>query len=80
MCVRAVANQISAAGWSWGYTTHLDDSGETLFCVDAQRYDGTRYIVRSDELLTALLDLRRSHRDVLPAMYRCRAGARLRFH
>ena len=52
-----IARQLSAADWSWGYTSHLTASGQTVFCVDAHRDDGKRYIVRSDELLTAFLEL-----------------------
>jgi hypothetical protein len=44
-------------GWSWGYTSLIDSAGQTLFNVDAHRHDGRRYIVRTDELLTAFLEL-----------------------
>jgi hypothetical protein len=44
-------------GWSWGSTSLIDSAGQTLFNVDAHRHDGRRYIVRTDELLTAFLEL-----------------------
>jgi hypothetical protein len=47
---------LSNAGWSWGYTSLIDSSGQTLFNVDAHCADGRRYIVRTDELLAAFLE------------------------
>ena len=52
-----IADNLAKQGWSWGYSSYLNDAGSTLFVVDANRDDGTRYIVRSDELLTAFLEL-----------------------
>ena len=51
-----VADKLSAAGWSWGYcsTVTRDDR---RWIVDAHRDDGHRYIVQSDELLSAFLEL-----------------------
>ena len=45
------------AGWSCGRTSLIDSAGQMLFNVDAHRHDGRRYIVRTDELLTAFLEL-----------------------
>ena len=44
---------------SWGMTTATDAQARTLFVVDAHRDDGRRFVVRSDELLTAFLELER---------------------
>ena len=39
-----------------GWVTALDDYGRTVWIVDAHR-DGKRFIVRTDEKLTAFLEL-----------------------
>lgn len=54
-----IADRLSASGWSWGMTTAYDTQAGKLFIVDAHRCDGRRFIVRSDELLTAFLVLER---------------------
>jgi hypothetical protein len=51
-----IADQLSEAGWTWGYCSHTTDAGEVAFCVDASR-DGKRYIVRANQLLAAFLEL-----------------------
>jgi hypothetical protein len=38
------------AGWSWGWVSAIDAKGRTIWIVDAHRDDGTRFIVRADEL------------------------------
>ena len=45
----------NAAGWSWGYCRAVTKDG-WRWIVDAHR-EGRRYIVHSDELLTAFLEL-----------------------
>jgi len=45
----------SAAGWSWGYCSAVTRDG-WRWIVDAHGH-GRRYIVHSDELLTAFLHL-----------------------
>ena len=37
----------------------VDSEGRTIWIVDAHRDDGKRFVVRSDELLTAFLQLER---------------------
>ena len=37
----------------------IDSDGRTIFVADAHRDDGKRFIVRSDEKLTAFLELER---------------------
>ena len=47
-----VADRLHAEGWSYGIAEHLTKHG-LLFCVDAHR-DGKRFIVKGDDLLTAV--------------------------
>jgi hypothetical protein len=42
-----------------GWVSAIDSQGRTLWIVDAHRDDGKRFVVRSDELLTAFLELER---------------------
>jgi hypothetical protein len=53
-----IADNLSEAGWSYGYVSALDREGRTIWIADAHRGDGKRFIVRADELLTAFLGLR----------------------
>jgi len=48
-----IADKLSKAGWSWGYSTHIDSTGRVLFTADAHRDDGKGFIVSADEKLTA---------------------------
>src|SRR5205085_4128171 len=52
-----IAEKLSAAGWTWGYCSAVTRHG-WRWIVDAYRGDGRRYIVESDELLSAFLELR----------------------
>jgi len=51
-----VAHKLSVAGFTWGYCSAVTRDG-WRYVVDAYRGDGRRYIVESDELLTAFLEL-----------------------
>jgi hypothetical protein len=51
-----IADKLSAAGWTWGYCSAVTRDG-WRWIVDAHRDDGRRYIVHSDELLSAVLEL-----------------------
>ena len=51
-----IADNLSKAGWSYGYVSALDCEGRTIWIVDAHGY-GKRFIVRADEKLTAFLEL-----------------------
>jgi hypothetical protein len=51
-----IADKIAASGWTWGYCTAVTANG-SRYIVDAHRGDGRRFIVESDELLTAFLEL-----------------------
>jgi len=50
--------KLSAQGWSWGYCRAVTPHG-WRWIVDAHKDDGKRYIVQSDELLSAFLELQR---------------------
>jgi hypothetical protein len=64
-----IADKLSASGWSWGCVSVLDSEGRTLWIVDAHRDDGKRLVVRSDEMLTAFLELERiTHELALSAL------------
>ena len=52
-----IADDLSKAGWSWGYVSAIDSSGRTIWIADAHRDDGKRYVVHADEKLTAFLEL-----------------------
>ena len=54
-----IANRLSKAGWSLGCVSAVDSEGRTIWIVDAHRGDGNRFIVRSDEKLSAFLELER---------------------
>jgi hypothetical protein len=43
----------------FGLVSALDDEGRTIWIADAHR-DGKRFIVRSDEMLTAFVELERA--------------------
>jgi hypothetical protein len=53
---KIIADNLSKAGWSYGYVSALNRQGGTIWIADAHR-DGKRFIVRADELLTAFLEL-----------------------
>ena len=53
-----IADNLSKAGWSYGYVSALDRKGRTTWIVDAHGY-GKRFIVRADEMLTAFVELQR---------------------
>ena len=52
-----IADNLSKAGWSWGYVSALDCEGRTIWIADAHRDDGKRFVVRADEILTAFMEL-----------------------
>jgi hypothetical protein len=51
-----MADNLQQSRWSWGYCSAVTRDG-WRWIVDAHRGDGRRYIVQSDELLTAFLEL-----------------------
>jgi hypothetical protein len=52
-----IADNLSKAGWSWGCVSAIDSNGRTIWIADAHRGDGRHFVVRSDEKLTAFLEL-----------------------
>jgi hypothetical protein len=56
---------LSKAGWSWGCVATVDREGRTIFVADAHRDNGKRFVARSDEKLTAFLELERVTRESL---------------
>ena len=61
-CVRdweIIAHRLSKAGWSLGWVSAIDAQERTIWIVDAHRGDGRRFVVHSDEILTAFVELER---------------------
>lgn len=52
-----IVNKIMKAGFSVGWVSALDTEGHTLWIADAHRDNGKRFVVRSDEKLTAFVEL-----------------------
>ena len=59
-----IADKLSKAGWSLGWVSAVDSEGRTLWIVDAHRDNGKRFAVRSDEILSAFLELERITREL----------------
>jgi hypothetical protein len=55
-CWEIVADKLSAAGYTWGYCSAVTRDG-WRWIVDAYSNDARRFIVHSDELLSAFLEL-----------------------
>jgi hypothetical protein len=55
-----IADNLKKAGWSLGWISAVDSQGRRIWIVDAHRDDGRRFIARSDEKLTAFLELERA--------------------
>jgi hypothetical protein len=54
-----VADNLSKAGRSLGWISAIDSEGRTMWIVDAHLDNGKRVVVRSDEMLSAFLELER---------------------
>jgi hypothetical protein len=54
-----IADNLSAAGWSWGCSSRIDSAGRVLFTADTHRGNGKRFILTADEKLTAFVELER---------------------
>jgi hypothetical protein len=52
-----IADNLSKAGWSYGYVSAVDSEGRIIRIADAQRGYGKRYVVRADGKLTAFLEI-----------------------
>jgi hypothetical protein len=40
-----IADNLSEAGWSWGYVSAIDSNGQTIFVANAHCDDGKRFVV-----------------------------------
>jgi hypothetical protein len=54
-----IADNLRKAGWSLGCLSALGLEGRTIWIVDAHGY-GKRFVVRTDEKLTAFVELERA--------------------
>ena len=52
-----IADNLSKAGWSLGWVSAIDSSGRTMWIANAHRDDAKRFVVRTDDKLTAFLEL-----------------------
>ena len=52
-----IADNLSRAGWSWGCVATINSNGQTIFVADAHRDKGRRFVVHSEEKLTAFVEL-----------------------
>jgi hypothetical protein len=59
-----IADNLSKAGWSWGYVSAVDSNGRTIWIADAHREDRKRFVVHAEELLTAFIELESAIRAV----------------
>jgi hypothetical protein len=59
LCGVPLTNNLSKAGFSWGWVSAVDSQGRTIWIVDAHRGDGRRFIVHADEKLSAFVELER---------------------
>jgi len=55
-----IARSLKKRGWSLGWVSAVDSEARTIRIVDAHRDDGKRFVVHTDELLTAFLELERA--------------------
>ena len=70
-----IADRLGQAGWSLGWVSTINSRGQTIFVVDAHRGDGNRFIVHSDEKLTAFVEL---EREVLTVTFYLYSAVRAR--
>jgi hypothetical protein len=54
-----IADNLKKRGWSLSYVSAVDSQGRTIWIVDAHRDNGKRFVVGSDEKLSAFLELER---------------------
>ncbi len=55
-----IADKLSKADWSLGWVSAVDSERANAWVVDAHRDNGKRFATRSDEKLTAFLELERA--------------------
>ena len=54
-----IASNLHDDGFNLGWVSALDIEGRTIWIVDARGY-GKRFVVRTDEMLTAFVELQRA--------------------
>jgi hypothetical protein len=54
-----IADSLSKAGWNCGWVSAIGFEGRTIWIVDAHCGDGKRFVVHSDEILSAFVELER---------------------
>jgi hypothetical protein len=42
-----IIENLSKAGWSYGYVSAIDSAGRTIWIADAHRGDGKRFVVHA---------------------------------
>jgi hypothetical protein len=52
-----IADNLSKAGWSFGWVSAIDSQGRTIWIADAHGDSGKRFVVRADEKLTTFAEL-----------------------
>jgi len=52
-----IADNLKRCGWRLRYVSAIDSRGRTIWTADAHRDNGTRFVVRADEKLTAFVEL-----------------------
>jgi len=70
-----IADNLKKAGWSLGWVSALDVEGRTIWIVDAHGY-GKRFIVHTDEMLTAFVELESASRKNSFALLLPRRGTK----
>ena len=52
-----IADGLGRAGWTWGHVSYFAGDGRKMFCADAHRGDGRRFIVHAEDLAVAFIEL-----------------------
>jgi hypothetical protein len=52
-----IADNLSKAGWSWGWASTIESAGRTVWIADAHRGERKRFVLHVDEELTAFMEL-----------------------
>jgi hypothetical protein len=60
-----IADDLKKAGWSLAWVSAVDSQGRTIWIADVHRDNGNRLVARSDDKLTAFLELERVTRESL---------------
>jgi len=58
-----IAENLSEADFSWGCSSEIDSTGRELYTTDAYSRDGRRFIVLSDDRLSAFMELEQATRN-----------------